>query len=257
MSSLRDEDLVLYYYGESRDAIEIEEQLESSATARRRYADLCVVLDAVQEESVPDRSPAYGSRVWHRIAPQILDGSARGWMWRRWLPRRQWALAAVMVLLLVVAFLAGRTVPGPDARQLAGLSSDGRDRILLMTVAGHLERSEMLLLELVNTRDNGEVDLSVERRLAGELGQESRLYRQAAQQAGKSDVVAILEQLETVLVELSNGPETVPSQDLGQLRLRLDEGDVLFKVRVVGSRLRREVDTPSRSTETVPDVRDL
>ena len=29
--------------------------------------------------------------------------------------------------------------------------------------------------------------------------------------------------------------------DLGELRLRLDEGDVLFKVRVLGSRIRQEV----------------
>ena len=50
----------------------------------------------------------------------------------------------------------------------------------------------------------------------------------------------LLEQLETVLVELSQGPQTVSSEDLGELRLRLDEGDVLFKVRVLGSRIRQE-----------------
>ena len=161
------------------------------------------------------------------------------------------------MLLVVTAFLVGRQVPDPDAVMRAGLTSDGRERILLMTVAGHLERSEMLLLELVNTVPNGEVDLSLERQLAGELGQESRLYRQAAQRAGKADVAMLLEQLETVLVELSNGPQTVPSQDLGDLRLRLDEGDVLFRVRVLGSRLRREVDAGSSRGETPPVTREL
>jgi len=257
MSYLRDEDLVLYYYGEAPDANEIEDQLESSSDLQQRYAALCLVLDAVEEEPVPDRSPAYGSRIWHRIAPEIGDARSRARRWHGLRPSRQWALAAVMALLLIGAFLVGRLFPDPDAQRVAGLSSDGRERILLMTVAGHLERSEMLLLELVNTQDNGDIDLSVERLRASELGQESRLYRQAAQQAGKTDVAVLLEQLETVLVELSHGPRTVPSSDLGELRVRLDEGDVLFKVRVLGSRLRQEVEAPRRPGEAPSPAREI
>ncbi len=98
----------------------------------------------------------------------------------------------------------------------------------------------MLLLELVNTQDNGDVDLTVERQMARELSDASRLSRQAASRVGHSDVALLLEQLETVLVELSQGPQRVSSEDLGELRLRLDEGDVLFKVRVLGSRIRQE-----------------
>ena len=115
----------------------------------------------------------------------------------------------------------------------------------------------MLLLELVNTRDNGDVDLSVERQLASRLGDESRLYRQAAQQVGKSDVAALLEQLETVLLELSHGPEMVSADDLGELRVRLDEGDVLFKVRVLGSRLRQEVQSGDNENHTGAQPREI
>ena len=257
MSPFTDEELILYYYGEAADPHEVEEQLETSPELRRRYAALCLVLDSVGAEPIPDRSPAYGSRIWHRIAPTIGEPKPRSWRLQWAWPDRRWALAAVMVLLLVTAFLAGRMVPDADLEQAASLPGAGRERILLMTVAGHLERSEMLLLELINTHENGEIDLSVERQMASELGQESRLYRQAAQQAGKTDVAALLEQLETVLVELSHGPQTVPSADLGELRVRLDEGDVLFKVRVLGSRLRREVDTGGRSGEDRPVAREI
>ena len=150
----------------------------------------------------------------------------------------------MLVLLLLTAFLAGRMVPRTDVQVASGLSHEGRDRILLMTVAGHLERSEMLLLELVNSVSGDEVDLSLERQLATELGHENRLYRQAAQRAGRADVATLLEQLETVLVELANAPETVPAADLGEFQMRLADGNVLFKVRVVGSRLRRETEVP-------------
>lgn len=257
MSPLRDEELILYYYGEAADETEIEEQLESSTELRQRYAALSLVLDSVEEKPTPELPQAYGSRIWHRIAPQISAsrGYSSSWGWLR--PRRQWGLAAVMVLLLAVAFLAGRQVSDHEDQLMAGLPNDGRERILLMTVAGHLERSEMLLLELVNTRDNGDIDLSLERQLASELGQESRLYRQAATQAGKTDVAALLEQLETVLVELSHGPQSVGSADLGELRVRLDEGDVLFKVRVLGTRLRQEVNAGRRSGGDRPAAHEI
>lgn len=257
MRPLGDEDLILYYYGEVSEGSEIKSQIEGSPELQERYRAVCRLLDSVGEHTVPERHSAYGSRIWHRIAPQVeAESSAvRRWRWLR--PSRQWAWAAVLAVLLIGAFVAGRMSPRPQTSEVAALPSDGRERIVLMTVAGHLERSEMLLLELVNTQDNGDVDLSVERQLASQLGDESRLYRQAAQQVGKSDIAALLEQLETVLLELSHGPQTVSSDDLGELRVRLDEGDVLFKVRVLGSRIRQEVQSGEKKHYTGAEPREI
>jgi len=239
MKPVTDEQLILYYYGEPPKAEELERQIEASPELQRRVEALRSVLDAVEEPEIPERHPSYGSAVWHRLAPQLEERRAAFWNWELLRPRREWALLAATALLIVVAFLAGRLWPRQQV-ELAAVAYGGQERILLLTVADHLERSEMLLLELANTHDNGEFDISVERRLAGELRSESRLYRQAAKQSGQADVAALLEQLERVLMELANGPETIPSSDLGELRLRLDEGDLLFKVRVVGSRLRQK-----------------
>ena len=257
MKPLGDEDLILYYYGEVTEGSEIESRLEGSPELQERYREVCRLLDAVGEQTVPERHAAYGSRIWHRIAPQMEaePGIARRWRWLQ--PSRQWAWAAALALLLVGAFVAGRISPKPQTSEMATLSIEGRERIVLMTVASPLERSEMLLLELVNTRDDGDVDLSVERQLASQLGDESRLYRQAAQQIGKPDVAALLEQLETVLVELSHGPQTVSSDDLGELRVRLDEGDVLFRVRVLGSRIRQEARSGDNEYHTGAEPREI
>ena len=257
MKPLTDEELILYYYGESADADEIEQRLESSPESQQQLAALKRLLNAVDESPVPERSAGYGSVVWRQLAPRLEKKRSLAWSWELFRPRREWALAGAMMLLLVVAFFSGWLWPRQGSDQVAGLSSEGRERILLMTVANHLERSEMLLLELVNVAEDGEVDLSIERQLAGELRDESRLYRLAASQAGKPDVAALLEQLEVVLVELANGPEAVSSTDLGELRLRLDEGDILFKVRVVGSRLRQETRTNNRSRGPEQTPRDL
>jgi hypothetical protein len=237
MKSVTDEQLILYYYGEASDGEELGRQIEDSAELQRRFEALRGILDSVEEPEIPERHPSYGSAVWHRLAPQLEQRRSR--LWELLKPRREWALVAATLLLVMVAFLAGRLWPRQQV-ELAAVGYDGQERILLLTVANHLEKSEMLLVELANTRDNGEFDISAERQLAGQLRSDSRLYRQAAKQSGQADVATLLEQLERVLVELANGPEMIPSSDLGDLRVLLDEGDLLFKVRVVGSRLREE-----------------
>ena len=240
MKSVTDEQLILFYYGEAPNAEEMGRQIEVSPELQRRFEALREVLDAVEEAEIPERHPSYGSAVWHRLAPELeKTRRSRFWDWELLKPRREWALVATALLLVVVAFLAGRLWPGEPADLVAD-GFGGQERILLLTVADHLERSEMLLLELTNARQNGELDISTERQLAGQLRSDSRLYRQAAKQSGQTDVAALLEQLERVLVELANSPEVIPSSDLGDLRVAVEDGDLLFKVRVVGSRLREE-----------------
>ncbi|MGB6337996.1 MAG: hypothetical protein WBG96_20520 [Thermoanaerobaculia bacterium] len=252
MKRLSDEELVLYYYGEAPNPEEIERFLESSKEEQRRYAELSRVLDTVEEPQLPQKSATYGTSVWRRLEPQLEKKSwLDGWSWEALRPRREWALAGAMALLLVVSFLSGRFWPRQETvAVIAEQPAASPERILLVTVAGHLERSEMLLLELVNTQENGSFDLSLERELAGVLSGESRLYRQAALNAGQADVALVLEQLERVLVELAHGPAETPSSELGALRLRLEDAGLLFKVRVVGSRLRQETQTQQRSGET-------
>jgi hypothetical protein len=259
MKRLSDEELVLYYYGEAPDPEEIERRLESSDEGQRRYTALSRVLDTVEEPPLPEKSVAYGASVWRQLEPQLEKKSWLGaWSWEALRPRREWALAGAMALLLMVAFFTGRFWPRQEpAAVIAEQPTPSPERILLVTVAGHLERSEMLLLELVNAEENGPFDLSLERELAGELSGESRLYRQAALNAGQADVALVLGQLERVLVELAHGPAEMPSSELGELRLRLDEADLLFKVRVVGSRLRQESRTRQRPGEPTRAARDV
>jgi hypothetical protein len=213
MKRLSDEELVLYYYGEAPDPEEIERFLESSKEEQRRYAELSRVLDTVEEPPLPEKSATYGASVWRRLGPQLEKKSwLESWSWEALRPRREWALAGAMALLLLVAFVSGRFWPRQETVGVIAEqpTSSSPERILLVTVAGHLERSEMLLLELVNTEENGSFDLSLERELAGVLSGESRLYRQAALNAGQADVALVLEQLERVLVELAHGPAETP-----------------------------------------------
>jgi len=244
--NLRDEELVLYYYGEARNPDRIRRCLESSPSARARYDELCRVLAAVDELPAPEPPEDYGAQVWSRLAPQLRDrGSRRGI--REWIaeslspsvlfPPRRLVAAGALVVMLAVAFVAGRYWPAAQRGIGEPLPPSGRERIMLTAVGRHLERSQRLLVELANAAGNGGVDVADERAWAEELLPANRLYRRASQHSGKAALAAVLDELERVLLDLARGPEEISAAELEELRSRID--GILFKVQIVGSHVRR------------------
>ena len=109
---------------------------------------------------------------------------------------RRWTVAGALAVILLAAFLAGRyTRPqktGPE--QLANIAQPktGGDRVLMVAVGDHLDRTEMILVELVNTKTTGKVDISAERDLAQSLVNENRLYRQTAQRDKDPEIAGVV-----------------------------------------------------------------
>ncbi len=261
MQELRDEDLILYYYGEARNSDQIRRRLETSDADAERYDELCRVLELVESQPVPEPWDDYGERVWRRLQPRLGErpaGRARGWLRAWWTPRRLVPAAAVAALV-AVAFLAGRYWPAAavdpgfgQPRTASGLSAEGRERILMVSVGEHLERSEMLLIELVNAPP---ADLAGESRRAEELLPFNRLYRQAARRSGQAAVAEVLGELERLLLDVAHSGE-LDGADLGDLRQRIEDGGVLFRVQIVGSRVERLNRNPRehRSPDALGDV---
>ena len=166
---------------------------------------------------------------------------------RPW-PRIAWALATAA--LVVLAFMTGRFVnqreqqtasqPHTDRLASAGTNDSVRERVLLIAVGDHLERSQMVLVELAHAEPRGELDISEERQLADDLVASNRLYRQTAQQMGQDNVAGLLDELERVLVEVARGPSTVSMRQLADIQQRIESQGILFKVKVIGSAIRQQ-----------------
>jgi len=231
MSHLREDDLILHYYGESADRAAVEAHLGACAPCRDSFAGLRADLAAVADDPAPDRGEDYGPRVWRALQPRLPSRTAG----RRATAARWWAPAA-LAASLVAAFVLGRHFPtGPSP---APIPEQGRDRIFLVMVGDHLERSEMVLLEVVNAEGTGTVDVHSAQESAASLVSANRLFRMNARQAGEPGVASVLDELERVLIEVAHGPSQNGPEERAQLRRRIEGGDILFKVRVLGSRLR-------------------
>jgi hypothetical protein len=266
MTHLTEDDCVLHYYGEAGDMKSAGAHLAECESCRRSFEELSVALQAMTGADVPDRGESYGAEVWARIQPKLEeDLSRRDFGWRARLGENlsgrgvlaasftwpRMVAAGALATLLMAAFVAGRYWAPPAAPPVAPVRADGtpastavRERILLIAVGEHLDRSQMVLAELSNMDTAGPVDISAERDWARDLVASNRLYRQTAVRDGKTAVADVLDELERVLVDIANGPATASPADLERLRERLETQGLSFRVRVLGSQIKKDTSRP-------------
>jgi hypothetical protein len=236
MNHLTEEQLILFHYDEAEDHRALKEHFASCDLCRSRYQDLDRALSLLGGAPVPERPEDYGREVWTRLRPRRPERPGETWAWI-FAPRR-WALGGAMAAVIVAAFFAGRFWPrhaAPPAE--AAIPAQARERILLVAVGDHLEKSQMVLVELENADGNGPVDISPERHLARDLVDSNRLYREAALRDGDVGVASVLDDLERVLIEIANSPSKISSAQLQEIQRRIEAKGILFKIRVVGSQV--------------------
>jgi len=240
---VNEDELVLLYYGEmsAGDDERATAHLAGCHPCRASYARLQRVLAVVETAAAPELADGFERTVWARLEPS-LDRSGRGWFsWPLLSPARA-ALAAGLVVLVAGAFLAGRAWqrggPAPVAQSAASGASDVRERVLLIDLSEHLDRSQMMLVELVSAGDDTGMDMSVESARAEQLLAANRLYRQTAAATGDAGLAELLDELERVLVDVSASPGQVSPEDMDKVRQRIENNGLLFKVRVVSSDVR-------------------
>ena len=247
MKHLSHDELVLYHYGELAERCEAEGHLAECAGCRGEYDTLKQTLAAAESVPVPERGEGFGREVWAHVR-QRLEEEPKGFPWAELFRPRRWAAVGVMVLLVLAAFIAGQYWRQPAPQVAQPLSPQVRERILLVAVGDHLERSERILIEIVNAEDGSAADISSERAWAEELVAANRLYRQTAAREGEPGVASVLEDLERVLLEVANSSDELRPAEREQLRRRIESGGILFKVRVLGTQVREREKETARET---------
>jgi hypothetical protein len=255
-----EDELTLYYYGEGRRRADVERHLAGCPVCATIYREIAGTLGMVAAPDVPERGDQYGLEVWQRIRYRLPDQEGPWFgQWFRW---DRLALAGAAAALVLIAFLAGRTSRQPtgappaaatetsNAADATHAASDARQRILITSVADHLDRSERVLTDIMNApiTHAGGGDISTAQRWADDLLTTSRLYRQDAVDAGERSVATVLDDLERSLLEIVHSPSRISAADLEQIRRRIDAAALLFKVRVMSDELRQREQPPAPSS---------
>jgi anti-sigma factor RsiW len=244
ITHLTDDELVLHYYGEMDGADErrAETHLGECGACQHNYARLQRVMAYVDSAPAVDAPAGFERVAWARLEP-ALPTRTGNWVWELVSSPGTLAWAAALIVVITGAFVAGRLVPrtapaGGIATPAVATAEQVRERILLIDLGDHLDRSQMVLVELVSAESSGNVDISSEQARAQQLVAASRLYRQTALTTGDTAMASVLDELERTLVDIAASPSTLSQGDLDQVRQRIDSKGLLFKVRVVSSEVR-------------------
>jgi hypothetical protein len=244
MTHPTDEELILHYYGEGGTNAEtpVAAHLDDCDACRSAWTRLRQTMEMVDVAEVPEPPLEFERVMWARVQPALSAAARSPWPART---RAWWSLRALVPLaaiaaLIVVAFAAGRLwpraaapiVPAAPALTAAELHA-ARERVLLTALDDHFEQTQMLLVELMNAPASDRAGFDFARLSASDLVASSRLYRQTAQMNGDTRLAAVLEELESVLVDVARSPEHVEPRDLTSLRAHIDHENLLFKVRAV------------------------
>jgi hypothetical protein len=267
MNHLTQEDIVSAYYGEPG----AEEHLRACPECQAELARLATVLDRVTAPEVPEPAEGYEARVWERLRwrMRVEEKRERRTGWMKWA-----AVAAVTFLAFISGLLwkreavpvsqeartatttattTARTATAATAAQPAASSStqQQRDRVLLVVVSDHFDRSERVLIELTNlSAGEGPVDIGAERAAAEDLLASNRLYRRTALSRGEETVATLLDELEPVLLQIAHAPEDMTGNELRRIQKRVEAKGLVFKLRVV----RADVRTTTTPTVNQPNV---
>ena len=247
MKHLEEAELVEHYYEESANMGESERHLKACPVCAKRYAELCRDLDA---SSHTHATGAQGGLRRTNLAihstPLFRYTKSPKAVGSRYYRPLGWAAACV--LLVAVAFVAGRRWERKQAPSVAvAVDPQARQRVVIVFLGDHLDRSERLLVQL-NHADGNDLSALPLRSEARELLASNRLVRQSAMQAGDLNVEASLDRLERLLMELANEPDKLTEADLNRLRQEMNTDGLLFDIRVLRSR----VHSPGPEQQSAP-----
>lgn len=231
MKELTDDELLLFYYGE-HESPDLGRRIAESEALSARLEALTRDLELLDHTPVPETPLDIGERVWDAIAP-ALPGQAytrpvatpsNSRVWLNWLltPRLSFAgVAALGAVALMSFWLGQRSAPSPD---LPLLEIDAQ-RLLAARTAEHLMETEQLLTQVANRQGAGHPDEWIDAALVS-----NRIYRSAAEAAGDRQLADLLADIELLLIQLANAPESVPPVD----------ASLLFRIRVINQEVPNE-----------------
>jgi len=242
MQSFTDDDLVLLHYGEldAARAVELRTALADDPALAARQAALARLLAQVDAAPIPQPGADLGARMWARVQPalgarQRVFGPSSFTPWA--------ALAASLALVAVgVGFwsteLASPVVPPMStvAADATAFTPAARERVLLTRVAHHLDGSQRLFTSVSNAGSASQT-LVEARAWAQRVLAANRVYRNAAASAGEKRMVALLDAMEPMLIEIANAPESISHEELAFLQQRIEDADLLFRLRSAQKRI--------------------
>jgi hypothetical protein len=235
MKHLCEEELVEYYY--SKNNAEVKRHLEACAECAQAFAVLQSDLAKMESAVPPARDASYGERVWASISGSLPQYEARKPGWRRIGLWRGLSYASACVLLIACVFYASRMWEHRQFNAGTQTPPAGKQRVVIVVLGDHLDRSERLLVELKHADADSAEMVSPLRDEARSLLASNQVCRQQVKQQDDPALATTLDRLDHLLSELANQQGELNAAALTRLQHEMQSDNLLFEVRVLRSRV--------------------
>jgi hypothetical protein len=246
-----DDDLTLHAYRDNsaEERAVVDRHLHECASCAAIAREIEALQQLASEVDVPEPEPGFEDAVWARLAPAlpvraVWPPARRQWSMRHVVTVGAWAATIGAVVIAGYRWNGREAVAPPQPTAAAVAPSQAQERVLLTALDAHFTQTEMLFVELMNAPDDAAGSMAFERATADDLVQSGRLYRATAAETGHRRLTDVLDDVQTVLTEVARGPENPGKQDLAAIRSRIEDDDLLFKVRAVTNDIRDRQQTP-------------
>ena len=233
MKHLTEDELIELYYGEGASGSNAH--LKACRECARRYAEFTRSLEEIRPVAVPQRSADYGERVWQTLRTQLVPYEKKPASWRGWANWRAATMAVGFALVLAAAVFGGRYWERSTKKVSIAESSQATQRVVLVVLSDHLDRTERLLVQLEHSQSPDTTANAQLQSEAQELLASNRLYRVTASNTGDAALAGALDRLEGVLAEIANNPN-LTAGDLKRVRNDMNTKGILFEIRILHAR---------------------
>lgn len=253
--------LPLRFYGlvEGADVATLARHLERCAACAREWEEIRTALSSVAADAAFPREREVD---WKAFARATVDKARaaerarprkamRPLVWGGW-------LAAAAALLIVAGLSLRRPATGPagpeSSSAASGLSagaapggsaavSDGGARYLQESLARqgaarYLRDSRTLLVDLVHApvrcrRSDGSLDIALEKERSRELLRRKNLYLDALREPQDTRLAQLMQQLETLLIQVSSLDDCAAAQQIHDLRSEIERRQILMRIDLI------------------------
>lgn len=262
------DDLILFYYGElSQDQNEsLRKALAESQALQQEYAELCDFLDNDIRDEVPEPSNNFNQQIMAAVYQQAEKQSETksevkqnntifqviNGLFNPRLLATTFALGFVVISVFYLGRWSSQIEQGPDIagstqQEPANPATNDNDlaqygqRVLFNNVSTHIEQSSRLLTLVSN--GNGDLASQIEsrRKAIEELVALNRLYRRVAESSGDKQLANVLQQMESILVELNHTSPQAKTDELLNIKQRVEDTDLIFKLKVTNKKLTQKI----------------
>ncbi len=233
---IRDEDLLLYHYGEGLDPVQrahIAAELRSDVTLMPRLRQMLADLEAVGSQSQTAAPAATRARLAAHLQAAAAAEARSAHSGRSW--QGGWGVVLAACAALGVGLLIGRNMQVPVSQSRvttnphsAPVSGNGFERGLRL----HLAKTEQMLVGIEGA------DAATRASLLGQVIEQNRLFALAAERADEERLARVLRSFDALLQEMAE--ETTASGSLQSNSDRLG-----FELAVMQTKLAQ---APSKST---------